>query len=83
VLSVAAALSPAGVLEAADIDQAIARIAGPAEPALDPRAIQHAVAHCAGNLSAAARLLSIPRSTLRDRLRRAEVEVREPDSENE
>jgi transcriptional regulator with AAA-type ATPase domain len=78
VLSVAAALSPAGVLEALDIDQAIARIAGPAEPSLDPQALQHAVAHCAGNLSAAARLLSIPRSTLRDRLRRAEHETRVP-----
>jgi DNA-binding NtrC family response regulator len=74
VLSVAAALSPAGVLEASDIDQAIGRIAGPAEPSLDPQALQHAVAHCAGNLSAAARLLSIPRSTLRDRLRRAQDE---------
>jgi DNA-binding NtrC family response regulator len=76
VLSVAAALSPANVLDAADIDQAITRIAGPAQTSVDPQAIQHAVAHCAGNLSAAARLLSIPRSTLRDRMRRAEGEGR-------
>ncbi|HEX6244949.1 MAG TPA: sigma 54-interacting transcriptional regulator, partial [Polyangiales bacterium] len=70
VLSVAAALSPAPVLEASDIDQAIARIAGPSQVQLDPETIQHAVERCGGNLSAAARLLAVPRSTLRDRLKR-------------
>jgi DNA-binding NtrC family response regulator len=80
VLSVAAALSPAPVLEAADIEHAIARIAGPSHVSLDVETIQHAVTRCGGNLSAAARLLSVPRSTLRDRLKRAEDDDREPES---
>jgi DNA-binding NtrC family response regulator len=70
VLSVAGALSPAPVLEACDIDQALARIAGPSQVQLDADTIQQAVDRCGGNLSAAARLLALPRSTLRDRLKK-------------
>jgi DNA-binding NtrC family response regulator len=72
VLSVAAVLSPAPVLEVSDIEHAIARISGPAQAYLDTETIQQALARCGGNLSAAARLLSVPRSTLRDRLKREE-----------
>jgi DNA-binding NtrC family response regulator len=72
VLSVAAVLSPAPVLEVSDVEHAIARIAGPAQAYIDVETIQQALARCGGNLSAAARLLSVPRSTLRDRLKRDE-----------
>jgi transcriptional regulator of acetoin/glycerol metabolism len=72
VLSVAAVLSPSPVLEVSDIEHAIARISGPAQAYLDVETIQQALARCGGNLSAAARLLSVPRSTLRDRLKREE-----------
>jgi transcriptional regulator with AAA-type ATPase domain len=72
VLSVAAVLSPAPVLEVSDIEHAIARIVGPAQAYIDADTIQQALVRCGGNLSAAARLLSVPRSTLRDRLKREE-----------
>ena len=75
VLCVAAALSPAAVLECSDIDQAIARISGPTPVILDAQTVEQAVRRCRGNLSAAARLLSIPRSTLRDRLKRRDAET--------
>ena len=74
VLCVAAALSPAAVLEGSDIDQAIGRLAGPVAAAIDPETIEQAVRRCGGNLSAAGRLLGIPRSTLRDRLKRRDLE---------
>jgi DNA-binding NtrC family response regulator len=70
VLSVAAVLSPAPVLEVSDIEHALARISGPAQAYIDTQTIQEALERCGGNLSAAARLLSVPRSTLRDRLKR-------------
>jgi DNA-binding NtrC family response regulator len=79
VLSVAAALSPAPVLEAADIENAIARIAGPSSANIDAETIQAAVVRCGGNLSAAARLLAVPRSTLRDRLKKRDGEEPEGD----
>jgi len=42
---------------------------------LDAQTVEQAVRRCRGNLSAAARLLSIPRSTLRDRLKRRDAET--------
>jgi DNA-binding NtrC family response regulator len=76
VLSVAAVLSPAPVLELSDVEHAIARISGPAQAYIDTQTIQQALERCGGNLSAAARLLSVPRSTLRDRLKREEPAVK-------
>jgi len=72
VLGTAAALTPASVLDAQDIELAIRRMACPL--ATDDRnddAIARAVQVSRGNLAAASRALSIPRSTLRDRLLRA------------
>jgi DNA-binding NtrC family response regulator len=71
VLGAAAALSGGVVLEPEDITRAIARVSGPlAPPSLDGAQIASAVARYGGNLSAVSRALAIPRSTLRDRLRR-------------
>jgi DNA-binding NtrC family response regulator len=63
----------AGVwLEAADIRDAIARISGYSASAnLDNVDIEKAVRLHRGNLAAASRALDIPRSTLRDRLKRS------------
>jgi transcriptional regulator with AAA-type ATPase domain len=72
VLSSAAALSPGKVLSARDIDQAIARLGGRSQLALpSPAAVSRAVERCGGNVTAAARMLELPRSTLRDHLKRA------------
>jgi pSer/pThr/pTyr-binding forkhead associated (FHA) protein len=70
VLCAAAAVSATPVLDADDIERAILRVSGPLSPVLlDPAAVERAVARYGGNLSAASRALSIPRSTLRDRMR--------------
>ena len=68
----AAAMSAAPELGAQDIERAIERISGSlaAKLDLDAEAIESAVQHYRGNLSAVSRALSIPRSTLRDRLKR-------------
>lgn len=72
VLCAAAASTSARVLEAADVERAMARVgcAAPQVP-LATEDLVRAVAHHGGNLSAAARALGIPRSTLRDRIRAA------------
>jgi hypothetical protein len=71
VIHAAAAASAAPVLDVADIVGAVERIAGPLTERLpDSIAAERVVAAYGGNLSAASRALSIPRSTLRDRLRR-------------
>jgi transcriptional regulator with AAA-type ATPase domain len=72
ILSAALAASAGTRIEAVDVDRALARFgaagagAGPSRDAL-----QQTVDHCGGNLAAAARVLGLPRSTLRDRLRAA------------
>ncbi|MDB4972186.1 MAG: Response regulator of zinc sigma-54-dependent two-component system [Myxococcaceae bacterium] len=72
VLCAAAALSATPVLDADDVERAILRVSGPLAPVvLDGAAVERAVARYGGNLSAASRALSIPRSTLRDRLRQS------------
>ena len=72
VLCAAAALSATPVLDADDVERAISRVSGPLAPlAVDAEAVERAVARYGGNLSAASRALSIPRSTLRDRLRQS------------
>ncbi|MET0339571.1 MAG: sigma 54-interacting transcriptional regulator [Polyangiales bacterium] len=71
VLCAAAALSAGEVLEPEDVERALGRLSGPLALATPDRgAIERAVASYRGNLSAASRALAIPRSTLRDRLRR-------------
>ena len=72
VLGAAAAGSASTVLEAADIDRAIAAVAGPYRTAVEGGRIDlFAVLRSHhGNLSSAARALGLPRSTLRDRLKR-------------
>jgi transcriptional regulator of acetoin/glycerol metabolism len=72
VLSAAAAASPSAELSAQDVERAIERLSGrPPPPArrAPPPALVELVDRCDGNLSAAARALGVPRSTLRDRLR--------------
>jgi DNA-binding NtrC family response regulator len=73
VLSAAAASSPSGRIEWADIGRAMDRVAGPhceSRQGSTPHAALHQVLEQhRGNVSAAARTLGMPRSTLRDRLR--------------
>ncbi|MDB4989459.1 MAG: Response regulator of zinc sigma-54-dependent two-component system [Myxococcaceae bacterium] len=72
VLCAAAVLSATSLLDADDIERAILRVSGPLAPVvLDADAVERAVARYGGNLSAASRALSIPRSTLRDRMHRS------------
>ncbi len=71
VLCAAAALCAGPELDLDDIERAIARVSGPlATSAPNPQAMERAVARYGGNLSAASRALNVPRSTLRDRLRK-------------
>jgi transcriptional regulator with AAA-type ATPase domain len=71
VLCAAAALGAGPQLDVQDIERALARVSGPlAAAAPDPEAMQRAVARYGGNLSAASRALNVPRSTLRDRMRK-------------
>jgi DNA-binding NtrC family response regulator len=74
VLSAAALASAGQQIEAAELEHALARIGGrPGDlPEVTREALQEAVAQHKGNLSAAARALHIPRSTLRDRLKQVE-----------
>lgn len=75
VLRSACAASAGPWLEVTDIREAIARIGGHATAAaVDDTAITEAVKHHRGNLAAASRALAIPRSTLRDRLKRVRSE---------
>jgi len=71
VVCAAAAMSGAAALECRDIELAFERLGGEKRSAstADKPSLQRAVAEYGGNLSAAARALGLPRSTLRDRLR--------------
>jgi hypothetical protein len=85
VLCAAAAVSASSRLEPEDVERALMRVSGPlVRTPLDGRSVERAVASYGGNLSAASRALSIPRSTLRDRLRRTALgEPHAPDSTRE
>lgn len=66
----AAAADSGAYIEAADIDRALQRLGDASRPrAPAGETCRAAVEHYAGNKTAAARALGIPRSTLRDRLR--------------
>ncbi len=62
-----AAAESAGVIDAADVDRALAR-RGPQPMRTGHAGISEVLEHYQGNITAAARALGIPRSTLRDRI---------------
>ncbi len=68
----AAAVRSAGqVLDAQDLEAALERLGSPRDPRpLDTQGLAHVLERHRGNAAAAARALGIPRSTLRDRLRK-------------
>ena len=69
VLCAAAAESVSGRIDTANIDTALGLLSTSSAPAtFTPSSVEHAVQAAGGSLSAAARALGIPRSTLRDRL---------------
>jgi transcriptional regulator with AAA-type ATPase domain len=71
VLSAAAATAH-WCIESVDVDRALALVGGQGTlRELSPEALRRVLADCCGNQTAAARVLGIPRSTLRDRLRQA------------
>ncbi|HEX5655819.1 MAG TPA: sigma 54-interacting transcriptional regulator [Polyangiales bacterium] len=71
VLRAAAALSPSPELDLADIEGALARVSAPLARVLpDAPSMERTLARYGGNLSAASRALNVPRSTLRDRLKK-------------
>jgi transcriptional regulator of acetoin/glycerol metabolism len=69
VLELAAVDSDGAVIDLASVDRALRRVAEPSgfQPAAD--SLREALEQYGGNMSAAARALGIPRSTLRDRLK--------------
>jgi DNA-binding NtrC family response regulator len=71
VLEAAAATSPSAVIEVEDVVEALERLTGGlalSDPS-SPTSVHEVVERYGGNVSAAARALGLPRSTLRDRLR--------------
>ena len=70
VLSAAAAATSARRLEWGDVDQALRQLC-PAAASCDTEQLRRVVAQHQGNYAAAARVLGMPRTTLRDRLRQA------------
>ncbi|MCS6797355.1 MAG: sigma 54-interacting transcriptional regulator [Myxococcota bacterium] len=71
VVCAAAGAAASEVVEAIDVERALARVASLGEPPRPEQLWQRTVERCGGNVSKAARALGLPRSTLRDRLRRA------------
>jgi transcriptional regulator with AAA-type ATPase domain len=71
VLRAAAVMCPSTQLELGDIESALRRLCSPRlEAQIDHDALDRALRLHKGNLSAVARVLSIPRSTLRDQLKK-------------
>jgi DNA-binding NtrC family response regulator len=83
VLSAAAVMACSQTIECAELERAIERLGGlaGAHPDVTLEALQEAVQQHRGNLSAAARALRIPRSTLRDRLKQLAAEREIADAE--
>jgi hypothetical protein len=70
---VQAALLSERVVQGEVVRRLLAARSGQARPRLEPDVALHLVREAGGNVSAAARRASIPRSTLRDLLREAAV----------
>jgi two-component system C4-dicarboxylate transport response regulator DctD len=68
VLCSASAAAPGQCLERSDVLRAIERIGAGTTLASNPESLAEIVRYHAGNLSAAARSLGMPRTTLRDRI---------------
>ena len=70
----AAATTSSSCIELGDIERALARVGGGGGVReVTSEMIRRALDECSGNQAAAARVLGIPRSTLRDRLRQMEL----------
>jgi DNA-binding NtrC family response regulator len=69
VVAAAAAATACGVIDGDDIDRVLGRLMGKGALSESDAAILQVVERHRGNLSAAARALGVPRSTLRDRLK--------------
>ena len=69
VIELAAVDGDGATLDVAAIDRALSRAGQSAGRAPSRDTLREALEHYGGNLSATARALGIPRSTLRDRLR--------------
>ncbi|MFW6051045.1 MAG: sigma 54-interacting transcriptional regulator [Myxococcota bacterium] len=75
VLSAAAAATPSQVIRAEDVARAIERMGNAVElPAESAEGLRALLQRHRGNVAAAARSLGVPRSTLRDRIRRVTEE---------
>ncbi len=72
VVTYAAATCAGEVVLASDIDRALTIVSGEARMPAPSASVDAVIAHHRGNLSAAARSLGISRTTLRDRMRRAQ-----------
>ncbi len=70
VVSAAAASGGGPTIERDDIERALSQLSARPTDALNESAVQDAIAQHGGNISAAARALGVPRSTLRDRARK-------------
>jgi len=69
VLELAAVDCDGALIDLAAVDRSLRRTSEPSVSRLSADSLREALAHYGGNMSAAARALGIPRSTLRDRLR--------------
>ena len=70
VLRAAAVASASALVDAADVERVLAKMAGPGMvKTVGDDTLKQTLATCRGNLSAAARMLGMPRSTLRDRVK--------------
>jgi len=71
VLELAAVDCDGAVIDLAAVDRSLRRISEPLMSRPSPESLREALEQYGGNMSAAARALGIPRSTLRDRLKGA------------
>jgi len=71
VLELAAVDSDGAVIDLAAVERSLRRVSEPLAVRHSADSLREALEHYGGNMSAAARALGIPRSTLRDRLKGA------------
>ncbi len=79
VVCAAAANTSSRTVHAQDIERAIQQLSGFVRPELSDERLFRVLEHHGGNRSAAARALGIPRSTLRDRIKKAAEKTSEED----